>query len=420
MTRGVGTGARASCARLAWWLEEHGYVGYDPFDGLSASLRPLARTAKARQILQQGVRRFPGNVRPLLRIKPSRSTKGTSYVARAQLKLTDLGSPFGGMFDAARTQLDWLIGAASPGYSGPCWGNHFDYQSRVFWLPKGEPTVVWTALCGHAFIDGWEQLRDRRYLEVAEGVRTFILSDLERRPDGDGACISYIPREYHSVHNASMLAAGFLARLDLHSPSADAVSVARDAVAYTVGCQREDGSWWYGEEANLHWVDNFHTGYVLDSLWWYMVGTGDDEYVDAFRRGSWFFVGNFFLPSGLPKYYPHRAWPIDIQCAAQGIETLALLATVLDPSLLELAERVADWTIDHMQDPDGHFYFQIWPWATNTTPMLHWGQATMLHALSCLLMAQRERLPGVLRRPAKTIGCRGAVHPNHSQKGPRR
>ena len=52
-----------------------------------------------------------------------------------------------------------------------------------------------------------------------------------------------------------------------------------------------------------------------------------------------------------------------------------------------------------MQDPDGHFYFQVWPWATNKTPMLHWGQATMLHALSCLLAAHAQRDMGSPLRP---------------------
>jgi hypothetical protein len=391
---------------LQAWLLRHGYCGYDPFDGLNSVLRPFAVGAKGRQILLQGVRRFPGNIRPLLGIKPSGSSKGAAYIARAQLKLAGSDPALGGMRDEARTQFDWLVGAVSPGYSGPCWGNHFDYQSRVFWLPKGEPTVVWTALCGHAFIDAWEQLHEKKYLEIAEGVRTFVLTDLERRPEGGGACISYIPREYHAVHNASMLAAGFLARLDPHSPNPEALSVARDALAYTVGCQHRDGSWWYGEEADLHWVDSFHTGYVLDSLWWYMIGSGDTQYVDAFNRGAWFFVENFFLASGLPKYYPRCNWPIDIQCAAQGIETITLLSGVIDASLLELAQTVAEWTITHMQDRDGHFYFQIWPWATNKTPMLHWGQATMLHALSRLLVAQTELATGTTAQ----CGEEGSVH----------
>ena len=106
--------------------------------------------------------------------------------------------------------------------------------------------------------------------------------------------------------------------------------------------------------------------------------------------GADFFVTSFFRADGLPKYYPGRWWPVDIQCAAQGIETLVLLSEVLDKRLWPLAEQVAEWTIDHMQQADGHFAYQMWPGMTNKTPMLHWGQATMLHALACLLVAERD------------------------------
>src|SRR5256885_5749600 len=52
------------------------------------------------------------------------------------------------------------------------------------------------------------------------------------------------------------------------------------------------------------------------------------------------------------------ALPIfDIQCAAQAIDTLAFFADI-DPDSLPLAEKVADWTIQNMQDSDGHFYYR--------------------------------------------------------------
>jgi hypothetical protein len=56
-----------------------------------------------------------------------------------------------------------------------------------------------------------------------------------------------------------------------------------------------------------------------------------------------------------------------------------------DQSLRDLARKVADWTVTSMQDPSGYFYFQRMPFMVNRTPTLHWGQATMLHALSSLL-----------------------------------
>ena len=67
-----------SLGRLSGWLEKNDYRGYDTFDGLNAKyLRPLTFETKfLRTVLQQGVRRFPLNVRPLLGIPKSRSTKG--------------------------------------------------------------------------------------------------------------------------------------------------------------------------------------------------------------------------------------------------------------------------------------------------------------------------------------------------------
>jgi hypothetical protein len=379
----------ASATKVHEWLLSHEFSAYDPFEGLNAWVRPLAPTKFLRQALQKSVRMAPLNPRPFLGIRPSQSTKAMGYFARAYLKL-DRFDPGCGFADHARIAMEWLLDHPSPGYSGLAWGNHFDYQNRLFFLPAGEPTVVWTALIGHAFIDAWEQLKERRWLEAGRSVAAFILNDLERREAGDGICISYIPSAFCAVHNANLLAAGFLARVGLHADDKRALTVARDAVDYTVGCQHRDGSWWYGEADNLHWVDNFHTGYILDSLWWYMVGSGDASHAESLVNGADFFAANFFRSDGLPKYYPNRWWPVDIQCAAQGIESLVQLSRVLNPTLLPVAEQVAKWTIDHMQQPDGRFAYQLWPGMLNKTPMLHWGQATMLHALACLSAAERE------------------------------
>ena len=374
-----------SIARLDAWLEDHDYAAYDPFDGLDAWVRPLAVTPFSRQVLQQGVRRFPWNLRPVLGIRPATSTKAVGYLARAYLRLYRLRGELGHLA-AAEGCLAWLLEHASPGYSGLCWGNHFDYQSRVFYLPKGEPTVVWTALIAHAFLDAWELTGKAEYAEAASSVAEFILADLERRPEGQGICISYIPSSYRCVHNANVLAAAALARTAAIHGDRRLLEVAAPAMAYTVGCQRDDGSWWYGEADNLHWVDNFHTGYVLDSLWHYMRAGGDDAHGDAYARGADFFTAHFFLADGTPRYYWDRTWPVDIQCAAQAIESLVVIADERgDDRALELAGKVAAWTIENMQDADGYFYFQRWPLVVNRTPMLHWGQATMLHALTVLL-----------------------------------
>ena len=79
-----------------------------------------------------------------------------------------------------------------------------------------------------------------------------------------------------------------------------------------------------------------------------------------------------------------RTYPVDIQCAAQAIETLAVFSDER-PECLDQAVRVADWTIANMQARDGHFRYRDLGWTRITTPMLHWGQATMVKALAVLL-----------------------------------
>jgi hypothetical protein len=361
-------------------------MAYDPFDGLNAWVRPLAFGSLGKQLLQQGVRRFPLNVRPLLGIRPAPSSKGYGYLARGYLKLHRLTGQKA-YLDKATTCLVWLKANASRRYGGVSWGNHFDYQSRVFYLPKGTPTIVWVSLIGQAFVDAWEATANKGDLDTAREACAFIMAGLERRAEGQGVCLSYIPGQYKSVHNANMLGAALLARVAMHTGDTAMKQVARQAVDYTAGAQLQSGAWWYGEADNLRWIDNFHTGYVLDSLWCYFAATGDLRHRAAFDKGADFFIANFFLDDGTPKYYADHTWPIDIQCASQAIETLTLLGRIRnDATIHAKARKVADWTVAHMQDPSGYFYFQRLPFMVNRTPTLHWGQATMLHALASLLL----------------------------------
>jgi hypothetical protein len=380
---------------LFGWLEANNFSGYDAFDGLNSRLlRPLTfENPLLRTVLQQGVRRFPLNLRPLLGIPKSRSTKGMGFLARGYIRLHRLTGD-AAWADRAVAALDWLIENSSQGYSGPCWGNHFDYQSRVFYLPKNVPIVVWTSLIGQAFLEGWEDLHDARYLDTAVSACEHIVRDLEVTPDGEGACISYLPGQNRMVHNANTLGACLLARTYAHTRNESYRALAQRAMQYTAQYQRPDGSWYYGEKSNLHWVDNFHSGYVLDCFKHYAAATGDTRF-DAQRNAGYdYWKRTFFLPDGTPRYYSHKTLPIDIQCCAQAIDTLALFSDD-DSEAVPLALKIARWTVANMQDKSGYFYYRRYSsWLVNKTPTLHWGQATMFCALTNLLQSIESRSQG--------------------------
>ncbi len=374
---------------VSGWLEKSNYRGYDTFDGLNSKLlRPLTfETSFLRTVLQQGIRRFPLNLRPLLGVPKGPSSKGMGFLARGFIRLYQATGD-NAWRDKAEMALGWLTQNRSAGYSGACWGNHFDYQCRSFYLPKDAPTVVWTSLIGHAFLDAYEYFQKDSHLQVAVSSCEHILRDLETFPDGDALCIGYIPAQIAAknkqVHNSSTLGASLLARTYSHTRNESYRALAEKAMRYTARYQRPDASWYYGEAENLRWVDNFHTAYVLDCFKYYEESTEDLQFHANLTRGYEFWKNTFFLADGTPKYYDHKTLPIDIQCCSQAIDTLVFFSD-WDPESLPLALKIAKWTIEHMQDRTGYFYYRRYSSRlVNKTPTLHWGQATMLSALAGL------------------------------------
>ena len=374
------------------WVEDHHYEAYEPFDGLSSPLGHLTRWSPLLdRLLQQVGRQSPVNVRPLIGVKPLPSTKGRGYMAAGYLTLYRLT----GEAECGRKAvhcLDWLLEHKSPKFQEYSWANHFDYASRGGRYSKDESIIVWSALIGQAFLDAFEILGEHRFLHVAESVCRWILT-LPKERTHAGTCLSYHMLEQNSVHNANMLGAALLARTWRHSGKPEYLELASAAMEYSCSRQRPDGSWWYGEHPKYHWIDNFHTGYNLDSLKCYIESTGDLTFRPHLNLGFEYFKTNFFEAGGRPKYYHNRAYPIDIQCASQAIETLTKFSDFA-PDVLSTAINVARWTTKHMQDSTGYFYYRRYPLLVARIPMLHWGQATMFHALALLLLsldAQRRR-----------------------------
>lgn len=373
------------------WVEARHYRGYEPFDGLSSPLRRLTgRNLMAERILQQIVRQSPLNLRPLVGIKPLDSTKGQGMMAWGYLLLRRATGDES-YWTKATECLRWLDQHKSPKFEKHSWANYFDFSSRGGAYFKHDSIIVWTSLIAQTYLEAFEQSQDEWFLDIASSACDWIMS-LPRERTDRGDCLSYFAHAQESIHNANMLGAAALARCAKHTHRLDYLDVARSAMSYSCLSMLPNGAWWYAELPNHQWVDNFHTGYNLDSLKCYIDATGDSDFSGQLERGLRFFKNNFFEPSGRPKYYHNRAYPIDIQCASQAIDTLAYFS-IDDHEAFALGLTVAEWTIDNMQSPSGFFYFRKYPLGiTARTPMLHWGQATMFKGLAHLIL-QLSRKP---------------------------
>jgi hypothetical protein len=182
-----------------------------------------------------------------------------------------------------------------------------------------------------------------------------------------------------------MLVAALLARLARLLDRPELGRIASAALFYTTKRQRSDGSWPYGELPRLDWVDGFHTGYVLDCLLTCIeAGIGDSGAEAVWRRGIRFYASALIEGDGTPRYTPGSRYPIDGQCAAQAMQTLARAAQ-REPELGARRWNVLRYSLGQLARGDGAFVFQRGRLWTNRAAHPRWVQAPMLLALTHLI-----------------------------------
>ena len=167
--------------------------------------------------------------------------------------------------------------------------------------------------------------------------------------------------------------------------------LAAKAVRFVLNGQRSDGSWLYGPGEIHGWVDNFHTAFILDSLRRIIAaGVAEPNVSSAIASGLDYWIKNFFLEDGTPRYFDQQTYPIDIHSAAAAISTLSGFAKS-DERALPLARKIAEWTIANLIGPDGNTYYQKRRFYTIRTPFIRWGQAWMAYALALLIEAETTK-----------------------------
>lgn len=374
----------STIAKLSEFFSAINYTGYDPYDGLNS---PILRffsfgIPQLRLYAQQLIKKSSINLRWLLGIKKDINPKGMGLIAMGYLNLYE-NTKENRYAEKAKTVLNWLKENPSKGYSGYCWGYNFDWQSRAFFLPAGTPTVVNTSFISRAFVKAYEIFKDKDYLDIARSSCDFILKDLNRLDNGDLLCFSYSPLDHYFVHNATGLGSSLLAMVYDKTQETTLLENARKSLRYVAKHQQNDGAWYYGEDetARKTGIDNFHTGFVLESFKIYASATKDHSFDENIKKGLEFYQKNFFLSDGAPKYFYNKIYPLDIHSACQAIITLIQLKEY--GSDMELCKRIYEWMIKNMWDEKrGYFYYQKHKFFTNKIPYIRWSQAWAFYTLS--------------------------------------
>jgi hypothetical protein len=384
------------------WCDREQFAGYDPFDGLNSRIfqsLPFKNFALARLLWLQTVKRSPLDLRKILLIEKGVNSKGIALFALAEL------SQFRATYSAIHAEnakrfltnlLHLKIEIRNPKseiQSRTAFGYNFDWQSRAFFAPLGTPTIVPTAFAARAFIEGYELFKEEIYLETARAICEFICADLNRvHETADEICFSYTPIDHSVIFNASLLAGETLAAVGAITTNQNYLDLAAKSARFVVRRQLENGAWAYGSKLRHRWVDNFHTAYILLSLYRIqkLVPGLQSETESPIKSGLNFWLDNFFLADGAPRYYDQGTYPIDIHSASAAIVALCEL-NAIDSRCQPLAEKVADWTIENMRDAKGFFYYQKRKFSTVKIPFIRWSQSWTAYALARLLESRNQK-----------------------------
>lgn len=371
-------------AQLLDSIRAEQFAGHDPFDSLNSRLlqaTPLYRSEWVRLAWLQLGKRSPVNLRPLLGVPKRRNPKGVGlFISGLMQDYRRTGEAR--YLQQARELADWLLTQRSDVQQWPhsCWGYHFDWQARAFYVPAGKPNIITTCYVARALFELGQQSGDKALVDVALDAAYFISRHLFTEADGR-RFYAYIPGEKAFVHNASLWGAAWCAFAGQQLGDAALIEQALGVARQSVNEQAADGSWVYGALHHHQFIDGFHTGYNLEALSLLRDALQTDEFDACIAKGYRYYVDHFFEADGTAKYYNTSVYPVDMHSFAQAVFTLLKVGgTAAD---VALCDKVVQRAIDLMYLPaKGQFVYQKTRWLTNRINYTRWTQAWAYYALA--------------------------------------
>lgn len=366
------------------YIEDEKYRGYDPYDALNSPFfrLPVLKSNKLIRFgAQQFVKRFPINLRPLLLIKKGLNPVSLGLCIQGYTTMGIKGllneSEVKKFCQPLISELETMI---PDGFHGACWGYDFDWEARYARIPAYQPTIVATGFITNALYKYFRFTNDRKSIDLCRSACDFILTDINRTPgENDSFCFSYSPFDKNQVFNASMKGVRTLSQVYGITHEKHLAEAAANAARFVALYQQENGSWKYATQNKGEWIDNYHTGYVLDCFDEYRKNCNDRQYDDAIEKGFRYYREHFFENGCIPKFYDNAIFPIDCTSAAQSILTLIRFNDV------STAQKVAAFMIQKMQHPKGYFYFRAYKNFTEKHSFMRWSNSWMFAALPELI-----------------------------------
>ena len=363
-------------AAIDQYLSSKGYASYDPYDGLASPLASILTFGNQlmMRLWQQAVRLFPVNIRPLLFIPKIIHTKAVSDIASAYCVLNDKAK--------AKEALDLLLSLRLPVKNGMGWGLRFAFATRFVSAGKQQANVFQTINAMHSFLDGYETLKDHKYLDAVKQGFLFLEKDLGYVETETMLRWKYWEGLEVEILNVSGLLIGLCARTWKNTGDEKYRTWSQKLFNYISKNQNADGSWYYSLDPRGHFIDGFHTGYILEGII-RGIQCGAIEIDNTTKKGIEYYLNTFFTEDDIPRYFHNATFPLDGQNLAQALQTLHFILNVNFVARKRVSACFEK--VDALLWNDkGYYNYKRSRWLTYKTPMHRWVTGPFFLALAYL------------------------------------
>jgi len=294
--------------------------------------------------------------------------------------------------------LDILVQTRCPDYERYCWGYPYNWATMRGTIKEGTPLITTVPYVYEAFKQVFQIDGNARWLAIMQSIADHAYLDYKDLETSlSASTCSYTPNPLDSVGvvNANAYRAFLLTSAGLDFSEEKYRTVAERNLNFVIESQNPDGSWYYAKDGERHFVDHFHTCFVLKALAKIEALTGDPQCTNAIERGVGYYVANLFDERGLPKPFsrPPRltVYRRELYDYAECLNLSALLAGRF-PRLDVVQATVRDEILTNWQKPDGCFRSRQLLLGWDNIPMHRWAQSQMFRSLCFLLCANRGEL----------------------------
>jgi len=360
------------------------FAGYDPFDGLNAgifNLIPKLRNGLFGLVWTQFNKRSAINFRPFFATPKKRNPKGIALFILGLIE-EYLLTKNDEHLKLAQNLADWLLTQQCDRaqWQHSCWGYHFDWKARAFFVPKGKPNVITTVYVSQALFALSEIVDKSNYRLAAIDSANFMVNTLLTKI-GKQSFFAYIPDETTFVHNANLWASAWVAKVAAYTNNDQYKQIALSTARSTVSQQAEDGSWVYGTRHHHQFIDGFHTGYNLEALSVLSESLNTTEFDDVIALGIGFYKLHLFEPDGTAKYYDKNRYPLDMHSVSQAVLTLIKVGKTAND--LAFASKVIDRAIASAYlIKQQRFIYQKNKYFSNKMDYVRWTQAWVYYSFT--------------------------------------